>query len=37
MNTLLGLGRASDADRKLAKVRISFHDVVIDDCSEEAS
>jgi len=35
MNTVLGLGSASVADRKLAKVRISFHDVVIDDCSDD--
>jgi hypothetical protein len=35
MNTLLGLGSASVADRKLAKVRISFHDVVRGDCSDD--
>jgi hypothetical protein len=37
MNTLLGLGSASSADRSLAKVRISLHDVVKGDCSDDTT
>jgi hypothetical protein len=35
MNTLLGLGGASGGDRKFARVRISLHNVVSDDCSDD--
>ncbi len=34
MNTLVGLGRASDPT-KTSKVRISFHNVSTGDCSDE--
>jgi hypothetical protein len=35
MNTIIGLGSPSDPSRFAAKVRISFHDVSEDDCSDE--
>jgi hypothetical protein len=37
MNTIIGLGSASDPARHISKVRISFHDVTADDCSDDPS
>ena len=35
MNTIIGLGGASDPSRHISKVRISFHDVSAGDCSDD--
>jgi hypothetical protein len=32
MNTIIGLGPASDSTRHVGKIRISFHDLEWDDC-----
>jgi hypothetical protein len=34
MNALIGLGAASDPSRHIGKVRISFHDIQGDDCTD---
>ena len=35
MNTIIGLGSASDPRRHIGKVRVSFHDVVQDRCADD--
>jgi hypothetical protein len=35
MNTVIGLGNPSDPSRHVGKVRISFHDMVGDDCTDD--
>lgn len=37
MNTIIGLGTPVDPARHRARVRISFHNVSADDCSDEPS
>jgi hypothetical protein len=32
MNTIIGLGPASDSTHHVGKIRISFHDLEWDDC-----
>jgi hypothetical protein len=37
MNTLVGLGSASDPSRHVGRVRLSFHDLESDDCVDPAA
>ena len=37
MNTLVGLGSASDPSRHIGRVRLSFHDLQSDDCVDPAA